>query len=74
MYRPPVWDAYTKLRWGKEGLLWKKYSRFPSSTPLLPFFFGGVSLLKPKMREKGTLVIKGLLGNIGIGRGLLAGY
>ena len=36
---------------------------FPSST-LLHFLFG-VSLLKPKSRKKGTLTIKGLLGNLG---------
>ena len=38
------------------------FSRFPSST-LLPFF-GGVPLLKPNSRKKGTLIIKGLLGNL----------
>ena len=37
--------------------------RFPSST-LLPFFSLGVSLLKPSIRKKGTLIIKGLLGNL----------
>ena len=36
--------------------------RFPSST-LLPFFFLG-PLLKPNSRKKGTLIIKGLLGNL----------
>ena len=35
---------------------------FPSST-LLPFFLG-VLLLKPNSRKKGTLIIKGLLGNL----------
>ena len=35
---------------------------FPSST-LLPFF-GGFPLLKPNSRKKGTLIIKGLLGNL----------
>ena len=35
---------------------------FPSST-LLPFFWG-VPLLKPNSRKKGTLIIKGLLGNL----------
>ena len=39
-------------------------SRFPSST-LLPFFLG-VPLLKPNSRKKGTLIIKGLLGNLGV--------
>ena len=40
-------------------------SRFPSST-LLPFFFLG-SLIKPIIsRKKGTLIIKGLLGNLGV--------
>ena len=38
-------------------------TRFPSST-LLPFFLG-VPLLKPNSRKKGTLIIKGLLGNLG---------
>ena len=38
-------------------------ARLPSST-LLPFLFGGVSLLKPTLRKKGTLIIKGLLGNL----------
>ena len=37
-------------------------SRYPSST-LLPFLFG-VSLLKLNSRRKGTLIIKGLLGNL----------
>ena len=37
-------------------------TRFPSST-LLPFFFW-VPLLKPNSRKKGTLIIKGLLGNL----------
>ena len=37
-------------------------SRFSSST-LLPFFFW-VPLLKPNSRKKGTLIIKGLLGNL----------
>ena len=31
---------------------------FPSGT-LLPFFFGGVSFLKPNIVKKGTLIIKG---------------
>ena len=39
-------------------------TRCPSST-LLPFFSLGVSLLKPNMRNKGTLITKGLLGNLG---------
>ena len=37
-------------------------ARFPSST-LLPVFLG-VPLLKPNSRKKGTLIIKGLLGNL----------
>ena len=37
-------------------------SRCPNST-LLPFFFW-VPLLKPNSRKKGTLIIKGLLGNL----------
>ena len=36
--------------------------RCPSST-LLPFFFLG-SLIKTDSRKKGTLIIKGLLGNL----------
>ena len=36
---------------------------FPGST-LLPFVYGGVSSLKPNIRRKGTLIIKGLLGNL----------
>ena len=36
--------------------------RYPCST-LLPFLFG-VSLLKPNSRKKGTLIIRGLLGNL----------
>ena len=36
-------------------------ARFPSST-LLPFLLG-VSLLKPNVGKKGTLFLKGLLGN-----------
>ena len=36
--------------------------RCPSST-LLPFFFWG-SLIKPNSKKKGTLIIKGLLGNL----------
>ena len=39
-----------------------KKTRFPSST-LLPFFLE-VPLLKPNSRKKGTLIIKGLLGNL----------
>ena len=38
-------------------------SRFLSST-LLPFFFR-VPFLKPNSRKKGTLIIKGLLRNLG---------
>ena len=37
--------------------------RYPSSA-LLPFLFG-VSLLKLNSRKKGTLIINGLLGNLG---------
>ena len=37
-------------------------SRCPSST-LLPFYFG-VPVLKPNIKKKGTLIIKGLLGNL----------
>ena len=39
-------------------------SRYPSST-LLPFYFG-VSSLKLNSRKKGTLIIHGLLGNLGV--------
>ena len=45
--------------WESKGI---PLSRFPSST-LLPFFWG-VPLLKPNSRRKGTLIIKGLLGNL----------
>ena len=38
-------------------------TRFPSST-LFTLFLGGVPLLKPNSRKKGTLIIKGLLGNL----------
>ena len=41
------------------GLLNSKYH----SSTLSPFYFG-VSLLKLKSREKGTLLINGLLGNL----------
>ena len=37
-------------------------TRFPSST-LLSFLFGGL-LIKAEYEEKGTLIIKGLLGNL----------
>ena len=52
---------------GRGGLYFLKLSlfgssRFPSST-LLPFFFW-VRLLTPNSRKKGTLIIKGLLGNL----------
>ena len=47
---------------GSEGPLMRLLTRFPSST-LLPFFLG-VPLLKPNSRKKGTLIIKGLLGNL----------
>ena len=38
-------------------------------SPVVPFyfFFGGVPLLKPNSRKKGTLIIKGLLGNLVFG-------
>ena len=38
-------------------------------TPIVPFcpFFFGVSLLKPKSSQKGTLIINGLLGNLETG-------
>ena len=38
----------------------------------LPFLFGGggVSLLKPNLRKKGTLNTKGLLGNLVLWRAL----
>ena len=39
--------------------------RFPS-VPFYPFSFW-VPLLKPNSRKKGTLIIKGLLGNLGSG-------
>ena len=39
------------------------HSRYPSSTRF-PFFVGGVSLLQPNSRKKGTLTILGLLGNL----------
>ena len=32
--------------------------------PFYPFLWGG-PLLKPNSRKKGTLIIKGLLGNLG---------
>ena len=38
-------------------------TRFPSST-LLPFFFFLGSLITQSSRKKGTLIIKGLLGNL----------
>ena len=38
------------------------FSRFPS-VPFYPFSFW-VPLLKPNSRKKGTLIIKGLLGNL----------
>ena len=37
-------------------------TRYPSST-LLPFLFWGL-LMKLNSRKKGTLIIKGLLGNL----------
>ena len=40
-------------------------SRYPSST--LSLFLGGVSSLKLIIRKKGTLIIKGLLGNLDVG-------
>ena len=35
-------------------------------TPVVPFcpFYLGVSLFKPNSRKKGTLIIKGFLGNL----------
>ena len=43
-------------------------------TPVVPFcpFYFGVSLLKQKSRKKGTLIIKGLLGNLEKQDGLAA--
>ena len=52
---------------GRQGVPEGPYTRFPSST-LLPFFWG-VPLLKPNSRKKGTLIIKGLLGNLVYTRG-----
>ena len=39
--------------------------------PVVPFypFYLGVSLLKLNSRKKGTLIIKGLLGNLEMNRG-----
>ena len=37
-----------------------------SVVPFSPFCYG-VSLLKPNSSKKGTLIIKGLLGNLGFG-------
>ena len=33
--------------------------------PFCPFYLGGLLILKPNIRKKGTLIIKGLLGNLG---------
>ena len=41
-----------------------KVPRYPSSS-LFPFFYFGVSLLKLSCRKKGTLILNGLLGNLG---------
>ena len=38
-----------------------------SSSTLVPFFSFWVPLFKPNSRKKGTLIIKGLLGNLGEG-------
>ena len=38
-----------------------------SSSTLVPFFSFWVPLFKPNSRKKGTLIIKGLLGNLGDG-------
>ena len=42
--------------------------------PFCPFYCGGVSLLKPNIRKKGTLIIRGLLRNLDtlLSRGLAA--
>ena len=32
--------------------------------PVCPFYFGVPSILKPDSREKGTLIVKGLLRNL----------
>ena len=37
-----------------------------SVVPLYPFFSLGVSLLELNIRKKGTLIMKGLLGNLGM--------
>ena len=42
-------------------VVWIGASRLPSST-LFGFLFGGLLKLKPKIRTKGTLMVKGLLG------------
>ena len=41
-------------------------------TPVVPFypFYFGLSLFKQNSRKKGTLIIKGLLGNLGLGLGI----
>ena len=40
-----------------------RVSRYPSST-LFPFLFGGLLIKKLNSRKKGSLIIKGLLGNL----------
>ena len=40
--------------------------------PFYPFSFG-FPLLKPNSRKKGTLIIRGLLGNLGRGSGSVSG-
>ena len=51
------------------GNLVPQYPTTFLGSPVVPFcpFCLGVSLLKPNMRKKGTLIIKGLLGNLVLG-------
>ena len=42
--------------------------RRPGTSVVFFFFFLGVSLLKLCSRKKGTLIINGFLGNLGLGR------
>ena len=59
----PRTRASIKVPEGSGGLRSvSKGARFPSST-LSPFFLFGDPLSEPSSRKKGTLIIKGLLGN-----------
>ncbi|CAE7793603.1 unnamed protein product [Symbiodinium sp. KB8] len=79
---PGMYPRFCFLTWGTDLLLYAKpytlrlhncnsgLNLAPGRLgfPVVPFcpFYLGVSLLKPNIRKKGTLIIKGLLGNLDV--------